>query len=561
MQLCSSSHILLTLLHVGRSFYNKAGDGNILPRRSHFYCSVASDGSAVASDISAVTAGVEHELSSGLREMSSQVGKMGSCQSYPGALSLYMGNGQREVVEANLASKILSFYVSRLGRDCLNNCHYAPSITRGVISVFRLYKDGFINRFVNNTIQVSRNNMVYFSAIPRDGIFEIDLSNSYANDSSIYIVSNKRAKLNLDSALLWHCHLGHISKKCIKKLQHEGLLNSTDLRAFEKCISYHMYLYIDAEEHELRDLGKLANYKAAFGKLLPNGKTVRSMWLFKKKTDKDGAVHIYKAYLVAEGLYSNPKVLSIKIIHPSMAKLKRSISWAKQASRQWNKQFDTEINVTPPDVAFAQNITSRFQKNPGDLYWTTVKNILKYLRNTKDMFLVYRDDVDWESGKQSIFATLYREAKYIAAYDAFKEAVWVRKFISGLGVVPVIEEPITIHGEDGKIGKNIKATYPSIWLDIVHELEVIKKHGINVVNCIQKKLGNGVNTSFWEETWRGDVTFKTLYHRLYILETIKDVTIASKLSYSSLNSSFRRAPRGGVEQSQFLLMLAKVEPP
>ncbi|GKE39878.1 hypothetical protein Tco_1463283 [Tanacetum coccineum] len=118
-----------------------------------------------------------------------------------------------------------------------------------------------------------------------------------------------------------------------------------------------------------------------------------------------------------------------------------------------------------------------------------------------------------------------------------------------------------IHGEDGKIGKNIKATYPSIWLDIVHELEVIKKHGINVVNCIQKKLGNGVNTSFWEETWRGDVTFKTLYHRLYILETIKDVTIASKLSYSSLNSSFRRAPRGGVEQSQFLLMLAKVEPP
>ncbi|GJU48215.1 RNA-directed DNA polymerase, eukaryota, reverse transcriptase zinc-binding domain protein, partial [Tanacetum coccineum] len=99
----------------------------------------------------------------------------------------------------------------------------------------------------------------------------------------------------------------------------------------------------------------------------------------------------------------------------------------------------------------------------------------------------------------------------------------------------------------------------SIWLDIDHELEVIKKHGINAVNCIQKKLGNGVNTSFWEDTWRGDVTFKTLYPRLYILETIKDVTVASKLSYSSLDSSFRRAPRGGVEQSQFLSMLAKVE--
>ncbi|GKE63956.1 retrotransposon protein, putative, ty1-copia subclass [Tanacetum coccineum] len=32
-----------------------------------------------------------------------------------------------------------------------------------------------------------------------------------------------------------HCRLGHISKKRIKKFQHDGFLNSTDLRAFEKC--------------------------------------------------------------------------------------------------------------------------------------------------------------------------------------------------------------------------------------------------------------------------------------------------------------------------------------
>ncbi|GJZ43613.1 retrotransposon protein, putative, ty1-copia subclass [Tanacetum coccineum] len=151
-----------------------------------------------------------------------------------GALSLYVGNGQREAVEA-----IDIFYLCLPSglEIVLNNCHYAPSITRGVISVSRLYEDGFINRFVNNTIQVSRNNMVYYSAIPRDGIFEIDLSNSYANDSSMYAVSNKSANLDLDYALLWHYHLGYISKKCIEKLQHDGLLNSTDLRAFEKCVS------------------------------------------------------------------------------------------------------------------------------------------------------------------------------------------------------------------------------------------------------------------------------------------------------------------------------------
>nr|GEW57489.1 retrotransposon protein, putative, Ty1-copia subclass [Tanacetum cinerariifolium] len=151
-----------------------------------------------------------------------------------GALSLYMGNGQREVVEA-----IGAFYLCLPSglEIVLNNCHYAPSITRGFISVSCLYDDGFVNRFVDNAIQVSRNNVVYFCDVPRDGIFEIDLSNSVTNESSVYAVSNKRAKLDLDSALLWHCRLGHISKKRIEKLQHDGLLNSSDLRAFEKCVS------------------------------------------------------------------------------------------------------------------------------------------------------------------------------------------------------------------------------------------------------------------------------------------------------------------------------------
>ncbi|GKE21475.1 retrotransposon protein, putative, ty1-copia subclass, partial [Tanacetum coccineum] len=54
---------------------------------------------------------------------------------------------------------------------------------------------------------------------------------------SMYAVSNKRAKLNLDYTLLWHCHLRHISKKRIEKLQHDGLLNSTDIKSFEKCVS------------------------------------------------------------------------------------------------------------------------------------------------------------------------------------------------------------------------------------------------------------------------------------------------------------------------------------
>ncbi|GJS47393.1 retrotransposon protein, putative, ty1-copia subclass [Tanacetum coccineum] len=58
------------------------------------------------------------------------------------------------------------------------------------------------------------------------------------------------------------------------------------------------------------------------------------------------------------------------------------------------------------------------------------------------VFLLNGGAVDWKSTKQSIFATSSIDAKYIAAFDASKEAVWIHKFIYGLNVVPTIEEPI-----------------------------------------------------------------------------------------------------------------------
>nr|GEX96629.1 RNA-directed DNA polymerase, eukaryota, reverse transcriptase zinc-binding domain protein [Tanacetum cinerariifolium] len=108
------------------------------------------------------------------------------------------------------------------------------------------------------------------------------------------------------------------------------------------------------------------------------------------------------------------------------------------------------------DVAFAQNVTSQFQQNPCNLHWTTVKNILKYLRNTKDMFLVYEGDV-----KRELRVSCYIDAGYLTDADDLKsqtgyvfilnggaEAVWVRKFISRLGVVLTIEEPISMYSDN-----------------------------------------------------------------------------------------------------------------
>ncbi|GJY01378.1 retrotransposon protein, putative, ty1-copia subclass [Tanacetum coccineum] len=476
--------------------------------------------------------------------------------------------------------------------------------------------DGFVNLFENdNSISVSNNNLIYFNVIPRDDIYEIDLSSSNTNNSSMYVVSNKRAKLNLDSALLWHCRLGHISKKRIEKLQHDGLLDSTDIKSFEKCVScmfgkmvrkpyshqverakdllglihtdsfwdyalesaarilnmvltkkvdktpyevwhgqalrsllkvwvvrqivsvityqhtnkleprsikrtfvgypkeiigYSFYYppenkvfvarnaeflensliaqeasgsledleiiqeedmhpcldtslnhevddqeidesqsdinpirrstrtrhptdrlcyTVDCEEHKLKILMQSMRDNEVWElvDLPPDGKIVGHKWLFKKKTDMDGAVHTY--------------IRAIRILIAIAA------------------FYDYEIWQMDVKTAFLNGYLN--EENPSELHWTTVKNILKYLRNTKDMFLVYVGDtkqelrvscctdvgyltdaddlksqtgyvfvlnggaVDWKSTKQSIFATSSTDAEYMAAFDASKEAVWI----------------------------------------------------------------------------------------------------------------------------------------
>ncbi|GJR66581.1 retrotransposon protein, putative, ty1-copia subclass [Tanacetum coccineum] len=192
-------------------------------------------------------------------------------------------------------------------------------------------------------------------------------------------------------------------------------------------------LNVEVEEHSLGDLNEPTSYKAAMldsesnkwidamnaeiqsmmdnmvwvlVDLPPGCKTVGSRWLFKKKTDMDGIVHVYKARLVAKGytqLYGvdyeetfSPvaDIRAIRILisiaayydyeiwqmdvktaflngyldediymvqpegfvdpnHPrKVCKLQRSIYGLKQASRSWNKRFDEEIKR----FGFTQNL-------------------------------------------------------------------------------------------------------------------------------------------------------------------------------------------------------------
>ncbi|KAL0304850.1 UNVERIFIED_CONTAM: Copia protein, partial [Sesamum angustifolium] len=47
------------------------------------------------------------------------------------------------------------------------------------------------------------------------------------------------------------------------------------------------------------------------------------------------------------------------------------------------------VKCTRPDVAYTSSLTSRYQACTGEAHWSAVNTILKYLRRTKDMFLIY----------------------------------------------------------------------------------------------------------------------------------------------------------------------------
>jgi hypothetical protein len=66
-----------------------------------------------------------------------------------------------------------------------------------------------------------------------------------------------------------------------------------------------------------------------------------------------------------------------------------------------------------PDISYALCATSRYQSNYGDAHWIIVKNILKYLRRTKKVFLVF-------GGEEELVVKGYSDASFQTDVDDSK---------------------------------------------------------------------------------------------------------------------------------------------
>ncbi|GJY74306.1 RNA-directed DNA polymerase, eukaryota [Tanacetum coccineum] len=68
---------------------------------------------------------------------------------------------------------------------------------------------------------------------------------------------------------------------------------------------------------------------------------------------------------------------------------------------------------------------------------------------------------------------------------------------------------------------------------------------------LKKRVGNGRDTRFWEDVWRGDMSFKSCFPRVYALKTDKKIFVADKLNHNVADSILCRLPRNGVEMDQY----------
>nr|GEV84260.1 putative reverse transcriptase domain-containing protein [Tanacetum cinerariifolium] len=95
--------------------------------------------------------------------------------------------------------------------------------------------------------------------------------------------------------------------------------------------------------------------------------------------------------------------------------------------------------LSKPDITYAVSIVSRYLANPGKNHWEEVKWILKYLKGTADVGLVYDRDqgkhidvgdfVDADYAKDP-----NKEAEYMELTKAVKESIWLKDLLIELGL-------------------------------------------------------------------------------------------------------------------------------
>ena len=88
---------------------------------------------------------------------------------------------------------------------------------------------------------------------------------------------------------------------------------------------------------------------------------------------------------------------------------------------------------------------------------------------TSYIFMMTGEVVSWKSVKQTLTTSSTMEAEYVACYEAYCHAIWMRNFISTLGVVDSISRPLKLFCDNSAaiaFSKNTRSIFRSKHIDV-----------------------------------------------------------------------------------------------
>ena len=270
------------------------------------------------------------------------------------------------------------------------------------------------------------------------------------------------------------------------------------------------------KKFDMKDLGE-ANYILEI-KLLRDRKN--------KVLALSQALYIDK--ILARFNMENSKKGTLPFRHGVYLSKEQSLKTLEQKERMSRIPFASTVGslmyvmlCTRLDICYVVGIVSWYQSDPGEEHWIARKHILKYLRRTRDYMLVYSSgsletigytdldfpgDIDsrkstsgyvftlnggaicWRSVKQTCVDDSTTEAEYVVASEAAKEAVWLKKFLLDLQVIPSADRPITLYCDNsGAVAQSKEPRYHKKRKNIeikYHLIRYIIERGDTVVTKI-----------------------------------------------------------------------------
>ncbi|KAK1696745.1 hypothetical protein QYE76_013442 [Lolium multiflorum] len=400
----------------------------------------------------------------------------------------------------------------------LNNCYFVPALSMNIISGSCLMQDGYSFKSENNGCSIFMNNIFYGRAPEKNetAAFTLNRAPSKSVETTPYeLWFNKKPKLSF--LKVWGC------EAYVKKLQPDKLEPKAEKCVFigypKETIGYTFYhrsegkifvakngTFLEKEfltkevtgrKVELDEIEEslLVDQSSAVPEDVPvppapateeandnDHETSNEITTEPRRSTRERATPDWYDpclnVMIVDNNDEDPATYEEAMMSPDSNK------WQEAMKSEMGSMYDNKVwtLVDLPDSRKAVENKWIFKRKidaDGMEHWTAVKNILKYLKRTKDMFLCYGGDqelvvtsytdaswntdpddsksqsgyvfilngaaVSWASSKQCTVAKSSTESEYIAASEASSEAVWMKRFIVELGVVPSALDPLVIY--------------------------------------------------------------------------------------------------------------------